>query len=130
MKEIIAACIPTHSLLAGKLHGKWLAKEILLTETKPEFTAILPLLVIKHSWSQTPMPIYMLTDYHFDTWFLSKNTNFPLGTLNGLLSIDSKELACLFVHVGIALVAQMVKHLPTMRETWVQSLGREDPLEK
>ena len=27
-------------------------------------------------------------------------------------------------------VAQMVKHLPTMPETWVQSLGREDPLEK
>ena len=24
----------------------------------------------------------------------------------------------------------MVKHLSTMRETWVQSLGREDPLEK
>ena len=29
-----------------------------------------------------------------------------------------------------SLVAQMVKCLPTMRETWVQSLGREDPLEK
>ena len=28
-----------------------------------------------------------------------------------------------------SLVAQMVKHLPTMQETWVQSLGRED-LEK
>ena len=28
-----------------------------------------------------------------------------------------------------SLVAQMVKHLPTMRETWVQSLGRKD-LEK
>ena len=27
-------------------------------------------------------------------------------------------------------VAQMVKHLPTMRETRVQSLGWEDPLEK
>ena len=27
-------------------------------------------------------------------------------------------------------VAQMVKHLPTMQETQVQSLGREDPLEK
>ena len=25
--------------------------------------------------------------------------------------------------------AQMVKRLPAMRETWVQSLGREDPLE-
>ena len=24
----------------------------------------------------------------------------------------------------------MVKRLPTMRETWVRSLGREDPLEK
>ena len=29
-----------------------------------------------------------------------------------------------------SLVAQMVKHLPAMKETWVQSLGREDPLEK
>ena len=29
-----------------------------------------------------------------------------------------------------SLVAQMVKCLPTMRETWVRSLGREDPLEK
>ena len=26
--------------------------------------------------------------------------------------------------------AQMVKNLPTMRETWVQPLGQEDPLEK
>ena len=24
----------------------------------------------------------------------------------------------------------MVKNLPAMQETWVQSLGREDPLEK
>ena len=29
-----------------------------------------------------------------------------------------------------SLVAQMVKNLPTMRETWVLSLGWEDPLEK
>ena len=28
------------------------------------------------------------------------------------------------------LVAQMVKCLPAMRETWVQSLGQEDTLEK
>ena len=27
-------------------------------------------------------------------------------------------------------MAQMVKHMPTMRETWVQSLGQEDLLEK
>ena len=28
------------------------------------------------------------------------------------------------------LVAQMVKNLPAMWETWVLSLGREDPLER
>ena len=33
-------------------------------------------------------------------------------------------------YYGASLVAQTVKRLPTMRETWVQSLGREDPLEK
>ena len=29
-----------------------------------------------------------------------------------------------------SLVAQQVKNLPAMRETWVQSLGWKDPLEK
>ena len=29
-----------------------------------------------------------------------------------------------------SLVAQIVKNLPAMRETWVQSLGWEDPLEE
>ena len=31
---------------------------------------------------------------------------------------------------GASLVAQTVKHLPAMRETWVRSLGWEDLLEK
>ena len=31
---------------------------------------------------------------------------------------------------GASLVAQRVKHLPAMWETWVRSLGQEDPLEK
>ena len=31
---------------------------------------------------------------------------------------------------GASLVAQRLKHLPAMQETWVRSLGREDPLEK
>jgi len=29
-----------------------------------------------------------------------------------------------------SLVTQMVNNLPAMWETWVRSLGREDPLEK
>ena len=35
-----------------------------------------------------------------------------------------------FVNTGASLVAQMVKHLPAMRETWVRPLAQEDPLEK
>ena len=35
-----------------------------------------------------------------------------------------------FVVQRDSLVAQMVKYLPTMWETWVRSLGQEDPLEK
>ena len=31
---------------------------------------------------------------------------------------------------GDSLVTWTIKHLPAMQETWVQSLGREDPLEK
>ena len=29
-----------------------------------------------------------------------------------------------------SLLAQLVKNLPALRETWVRSLGCEDPLEK
>ena len=36
-------------------------------------------------------------------------------------------MLCLMVS---SLAVQMVKHLPAMQETWVQSLGQEDPLEK
>ena len=32
--------------------------------------------------------------------------------------------------IQTSLVAQMVKRLPTIQETWVRSLGQEDPLEK
>ena len=35
-----------------------------------------------------------------------------------------------FGYEWASLVAQMVKNLPAMWETWVQSLGWEDPLEK
>ena len=31
---------------------------------------------------------------------------------------------------GASLVAQLIKNLPAIEETWVQSLGWEDPLEK
>ena len=42
------------------------------------------------------------------------------------MSIFIKDLG----QKGASLVAQTVKNLPTMRETQVPSLGREDPLQK
>ena len=37
---------------------------------------------------------------------------------------------CVCVLLGTSLVAQMIKNLPAMRESQIQSLGWEDPLEK
>ena len=48
------------------------------------------------------------------------------STLSHFNLIDS----AIFLEIGASLVAQRLKHLPAMQETWVRSLGREDPLEK
>ena len=44
---------------------------------------------------------------------------------------------CIYINIythtyiyGASLVAQLVKNLPAMWETWVRSLGCEDPLEE
>ena len=50
--------------------------------------------------------------------------------------VVDKEIPFIYfviVHLIIfftSLVAHMVKHMPTVQETWVRSLGQEDPLEK
>ena len=61
--------------------------------------------------------------------FASKNTK-GIGrnkakeiTTNGMVII-------IRIYCWASLVAQRLKCLPAMWETWVQSLGREDPLEK
>ena len=36
----------------------------------------------------------------------------------------------MYIYVGASLVAQLVKNPPAMWESWVLSLGWEDPLEK
>ena len=43
---------------------------------------------------------------------------------------EIKYFAQGYVASGASLVAQMVKNLLAMQETWVWSLGWEDPLEK
>ena len=47
-------------------------------------------------------------------------------------AVVGKVMFCFLIYCLYltSLVAQTVKHLPTMWETWVQSLGQEDLLEK
>ena len=46
------------------------------------------------------------------------------------LTVLLSQLANLKQKLRTSLMAQMVKNLPVMQETWVRSLGQEDPLEK
>ena len=43
---------------------------------------------------------------------------------------ESKKFMVQYAKKGTSLVAQMLKNLPAMQETWVPSLGWEDTLEK
>ena len=51
-----------------------------------------------------------------------------LGTQNDIALLE--DGLAVFHKVRTSLVAQLVKNLPVMWETWVRSLGWEDPLEK
>ena len=50
--------------------------------------------------------------------------------VHGVTECDTTERLTLSLTGIASLVAQRLKRLPAMRETWVQSLGREDPMEK
>ena len=65
----------------------------------------------------------MLLQALFDTVSLNNMINVSQLHLSLAREFGSKSLIP-------SLVAQMIKHLPTMPETWVQSLGQEDLLEK
>ena len=41
-----------------------------------------------------------------------------------------KYFKMLYTYYGASFIAQLVNNLPAMKETWVQFLGHEDPLEK
>ena len=52
------------------------------------------------------------------------------GLIPGSGSSAKEGIGYLIQYSWASLVAQLVKNLPTMWETWVRSLGWEDPLEK
>ena len=57
---------------------------------------------------------------------------FSSSLLSAIRVVSSAYLRLLIFLLGVggSLVAQRLKRLPAMRETWIRSLGWEDPLEK
>ena len=52
------------------------------------------------------------------------------GSIPGLGNSPGEGIGYPLQYFWVSLVSQMVKNPPAMWETWVQSLGWEDPLEK
>ena len=52
------------------------------------------------------------------------------GSINGSGRSTGEEIGYSLQYSWASLVAQLVKNLPAVWETWVQSPGWEDPLEK
>ena len=52
------------------------------------------------------------------------------GSIPGLGRSSGEGIGYPLQYFWVSLVAQLVRNLPAMRETWVRSLGWEDPLEK
>ena len=58
------------------------------------------------------------------------NKQIAVYPYNEILFSTKKELNVDICNIGASLVAQTVKNPPVMQETLIQSLGREDPLER
>ena len=75
----------------------------------------------------TIVDLWGILRYFINAWGGKFTLRRMLKTLFLLLLISYYLLITYYLP---SLVAQTVKHLPTMWETWVQSLGQENPLEK
>ena len=56
--------------------------------------------------------------------------NTDILEISELKWMEISEFNSDYHYIWASLVAQTVKRLPAVRETWVRSLGWEDPLEK
>ena len=54
----------------------------------------------------------------------------PMDVLLWFTRLEALQTPLFRVFMEASLMAQRLKRLPAMRETWLRSLGREDPLEK
>ena len=75
------------------------------------------------------LPLICKTEFIGLTWGTELDASGSLPETQSLL-IDDRRLEASITCSWVSLVAQTVENLPTIRETQVQSLGWEDPLEK
>ena len=80
--------------------------------------------------------MYLLLSFYFAEGFpdssVGKESTFNAGvpgSIPGLERSAGEGIGYPLQYSWASLVAQLVKNLPAMWETWVQSLGWEDPLE-
>ena len=84
---------------------------------------------IPWKWDRLPTPVFL----GFSGGSAGKESACnagDLGSIPGLRSSLGEGKGYPLQCSGASLVAQLVKSLPAMRETWVLSLGWEAPLEK
>ena len=65
-----------------------------------------------------------------DTHYYVQLYMHPILYIHTFLYMHHCVCVCTYIYIWDCLVAQMVKSLPAVQETQVQSLGGEDPLEE
>ena len=103
---------------SSTIHGVFLARTL-------EWVAI--------SFSNTYGYIHIYVQRYTDIWRKSPWhlwVDLVLSTRNWLVLTSMGFTTHGLYVLPASLVAQRLKHLPLMQETWVRSMGQEDPLEK
>ena len=76
------------------------------------------------------IPCFQCREYGFDPCLENWDSTCYMVWQKKKKVYNSLKVICFFIMKWVSLVSQMVKNLPAMWETWVWSLGWEDPLEK
>ena len=121
--EVLAIAIREEKEIKGIQIGK--------EEVKLSLFADDMILYMENPKDSTRKLLELINDY-------SKVAGYKINTQKSLALLypnnekTEREISEAFFNMApmTSLVAQIVKHLPTMQETWVQSLSWEDPLEK
>ena len=115
----------------------WALKSALYSYSQPLFWTIwirnLPLRFNQTLFLCHTLSLFLLTNFssqpHCWLWKVRAGSAIKSYLATMLCWMMFVTWAVVPIHLT-SLVAQTVKHLPTMQETWVQSVGQEDLLEK